>query len=233
MLVYCPGHVWNEVLMEDGKWYAIDVTWDDPMTGSTSSHYLGYDYYLVGSQTKPGGNNSNTFSDEHPEEPIFTASDGTSIQNPPLSTSSYAPFAPSGTWRTNNTQGNDHPGGSVLKGSNLIFIVPGYTITGSFDFSSYGTVSYSGGNKTGSTLRFTPTGGSQLTYTVIMRGDVNKDAQFNNTDISYVTDISVGKKSYSSTAPETYAGDCNGDGVVDGFDLALLDRYQNGSYNFY
>jgi hypothetical protein len=66
-----------------------------------------------------------------------------------------------------------------------------------------------------------------------MHGDVNKDGNVNNTDLTYIADISVGKRNYSSTAPETYAGDINGDGVVDGFDLALLDRYQSGSYSFY
>lgn len=24
-------HMWNEVMMEDGRWYAVDVTWDDPV----------------------------------------------------------------------------------------------------------------------------------------------------------------------------------------------------------
>ena len=150
-----------------------------------------------------------------------------------MSTTSYAPFYPKYTYHTNGVPANDYPGGSVYKPNSLIYICPGKTVTGCFDFNSYGTCSYSGGNKTGSTLTFTPSGGSAKTYTVIMHGDVNKDAKFNNTDMNYVADISTGKKLYSSTAPETYAGDCNGDGIVDGFDLALLDRYQSGSYSFY
>lgn len=234
MLVSSPGHIWNVVLMEDNKWYAVDCTWDDPFTGSSTNNYLTYDYFLIGSQTVPDGSSVPFSQDsDHLEEYLFTDTNGNSLLNPPLNSTSYAPFYPKYTHHSNGPQGNDYPGGSVFQGSKLIFITPGKTVTGCFDFNSYGSYSYSGGNKTGSTLMFTPSGSSALTYTVIMRGDVNKDAKFNNTDISYVSDIAVGKKNYSSTAPETYAGDCNGDGVVDGFDLALLDRYQNGSYNFY
>ena len=38
------AHAWNLVKMEDGKWYAVDVTWDD---GNT----IDYNYFLVGSDT--------------------------------------------------------------------------------------------------------------------------------------------------------------------------------------
>lgn len=234
MLVCSPSHIWNVILMEDNKWYALDCTWDDPSTGNSNYYVLRYDYFLVGSQTVPSGS-STAFSQEdgHDEENLFTDTKGNSLLNPPLNESSYAPFYPKYTYRTNGVPANDYPGGSIQMINNLIYICPGKTVTGCFNFNSYGSYSYSGGNKTGSTLKFTPSGGSQLTYTVIMHGDVNKDAQFNNTDMTYVTDISTGKRTYSSTAPETYAGDVNGDGVVDGFDLALLDRYQGGSYNFY
>jgi hypothetical protein len=41
-------HAWNYVKMNDGKWYLVDVTWDDDSTISS-------DYLLVGSDTKVGG----------------------------------------------------------------------------------------------------------------------------------------------------------------------------------
>ena len=37
------GHAWNYVLLEDGKWYAVDTTWDDDP--------LRYNYFLLGSDT--------------------------------------------------------------------------------------------------------------------------------------------------------------------------------------
>ncbi len=239
MLVYSPGHVWNVVLMEDGKWYAIDATWDDPPISDNSGNLLPdysllqYSYFLVGSSTPTSG--STTFSEEsdHQEEYIFTSSSGQSILNPPLSDTAYSPLSPVETWRTDGTQGNDHPGGSILKDKMLVYLAPGCSIKNCFKLSySSGSASASG-DKTGSSLIYTTTAGVSTSYTVIMHGDVNRDALVNNTDLNIVMNVSVGKTVYSSTAPETYAGDCNGDGVVDAFDLAVLDRYQSGNYSFY
>ena len=46
------NHAWNYVLL-DGKWYAIDVTWDDPIIigGGTLSEESKYKYYLRGSDS--------------------------------------------------------------------------------------------------------------------------------------------------------------------------------------
>ena len=234
MLVYSEGHVWNVVLMEDNKWYAIDCTWDDPMTGNSNINWLCYDFFLVGSTTVSDGQ-SVPFSqqEDHTEISVYTDSKGNSLQNPPLNSVSYAPFYPKYTYHTNGVQSNDYPGGSILQSSRLIFICPGTSVKNCFDFNTYGSYSYNGGDKTGTSLIFTTNAGVSNTYTVIMRGDVSRDAKVNNTDLNSVMSISTGNTSYSATAPETYAGDCNGDGVVDGFDLALLDRYQSGHYSFY
>lgn len=235
MLVSSEGHIWNVVLMEDNKWYAVDCTWDDPMTGNSNYNMLQYSYFLVGSQTVPNGS-GDSFSQEssHIEESVYTDSKGNSLLNPPLNPTEYAPFYPKYTYRTNGTQGNDYPGGSILQGSKIVFIAPGKTVSSCFNFyPPTGTVKYTGSNATGSILTFTPTSGSASVYTVIMHGDLNRDAKVNNTDLNIVLNVSTGKTTYSSTAPETYAGDCNGDGVVDAFDLALLDRYQSGNYSFY
>ena len=58
------NHGWNYVLMEDGNWYAVDVTWDDQDTTTS------YDFFLVGSGTTagPGWKNgvaSTAFSTSH------------------------------------------------------------------------------------------------------------------------------------------------------------------------
>lgn len=39
------NHAWNHVLL-DGKWYFVDVTWDDPVK-NPDSNYISYDYYLL------------------------------------------------------------------------------------------------------------------------------------------------------------------------------------------
>ena len=41
------GHAWNYVKLE-GKWYAIDVTWDDPIGAQTEKYR--YEYFLMGSK---------------------------------------------------------------------------------------------------------------------------------------------------------------------------------------
>lgn len=42
------AHMWNYVMMEDGKWYAIDTTWDDL---DKSDNPLKYEYFLKGSES--------------------------------------------------------------------------------------------------------------------------------------------------------------------------------------
>ena len=51
------NHMWNYCLMEDDKWYAVDVTWDDP-------GYPSYDFFLVGSKTVVM-TNDRTFAHTH------------------------------------------------------------------------------------------------------------------------------------------------------------------------
>ena len=44
------AHAWNAVKVDDGKWYFVDVTWDDPMIKGTSNYpngdNLSYTYFL-------------------------------------------------------------------------------------------------------------------------------------------------------------------------------------------
>lgn len=50
LVVSSPTHMWNNVRMDDGLWYNLDLTWDD---GNDSK--IIYDYFLIGSQTVAGG----------------------------------------------------------------------------------------------------------------------------------------------------------------------------------
>ena len=40
------SHAWNQVKM-DGKWYNMDVTWDDPIMNNAPGNFLNYTYFLV------------------------------------------------------------------------------------------------------------------------------------------------------------------------------------------
>ncbi len=59
------GHMWNYVRMDDSKWYAVDVTWNDPTTGTSNavSGSENENYFLVGSDTEIG---EMTFIESHP-----------------------------------------------------------------------------------------------------------------------------------------------------------------------
>lgn len=59
-------HMWNNVRMDDGDWYNLDLTWDD------NGAEVGYDYFLIGSQTVVRGK---VFSQdpEHIEENPYAA----------------------------------------------------------------------------------------------------------------------------------------------------------------
>ncbi|ORX83746.1 hypothetical protein BCR32DRAFT_326254 [Anaeromyces robustus] len=53
VIVNSQRHEWNYVKMDDGKWYAMDVTYDDPKIGymefkSGDDRNKKYDYFLIG-----------------------------------------------------------------------------------------------------------------------------------------------------------------------------------------
>ncbi len=48
-------HMWNYVQLEDGKWYAVDATFDDPSTGTEKSEYLLVGDDKVGAKHVPTG----------------------------------------------------------------------------------------------------------------------------------------------------------------------------------
>lgn len=84
------GHMWNYVQMEDGNWYAVDVTWNDPFTGS-DTHVSGYEnekYLLVGADTVIG---SKAFLDSHPVENTVTVGGLGFVNGPVLSDDAYDP----------------------------------------------------------------------------------------------------------------------------------------------
>ena len=60
------SHMWNEVKMEDGKWYAVDVTWNDPFDKQNRpvSGYETTKWLLLGSDDIVSTNF--TFAESHP-----------------------------------------------------------------------------------------------------------------------------------------------------------------------
>jgi len=74
------NHAWNYVKL-DGKWYAVDVTWDDPIItgGGKLTNKARYEYFLKG---------SNTMNANHFPSGKFTQ-DGKTFKYPELSVEDY------------------------------------------------------------------------------------------------------------------------------------------------
>ncbi|MBO4769627.1 MAG: hypothetical protein J5563_02460 [Clostridia bacterium] len=74
------NHMWNCVRMDDGKWYAVDVTWDDQTK-------ISYSYFLVGSTTVVTG--SKTFSQNHTPNGDLSLTGYKTFDYPVLSETKY------------------------------------------------------------------------------------------------------------------------------------------------
>ena len=86
-------HMWNSVQMPDGKWYGVDVTWNDPTVKGVSGPKSGYereDFLMIGADTVVLGLK---FSESHP--PKNRAADGAVafLNGPTLNTAAYNPMS--------------------------------------------------------------------------------------------------------------------------------------------
>ncbi len=79
VLAVSDSHMWNNVKMDDGLWYNVDLTWND--SGDRDRH----DYFLVGSGTQIG---SAAFSSSHKEVDPITNKAG-SARYPKKNTVAY------------------------------------------------------------------------------------------------------------------------------------------------
>lgn len=203
------GHAWNYVKMEDGKWYAVDLTWDDK-----SSIY--YDYFLVGANSTNChfGNNTTTFSDKHTATGNHFIGGLYVLPYPELSQTAYALML-----------GDANADIAVRKADGIVLLGKNQSLSTAF-IAPYGSTVSVSGTTTGGTVTVTQ-GGTTTTYTVARRGDVVVDNAVNITDYAKVAKATVGAVEITDKA-QLAAADLNGDGAVDAFDASLLDLYING-----
>lgn len=69
------AHMWNEVMMNDEKWYGVDVTWNDPITGNDQDPKVSgletEKWLLLGKNTVVSTYNGQlTFAESHPNSII-------------------------------------------------------------------------------------------------------------------------------------------------------------------
>ena len=87
------AHMWNYVQMEDGKWYAVDVTWNDPTVSGASAPESSHEreqYLVVGANTDVG---NGTFLETHPVSNQVTEGGQKFTNGPKLEDNSYTPPA--------------------------------------------------------------------------------------------------------------------------------------------
>lgn len=92
------GHMWALVQMENGEWYGVDVTWNDPtvvgIDGKTSG-YESHDYLLVGANTIVGGY---AFKDSHIVTNTASQNGVSFLNQPQISLESYGAPVKEGEW---------------------------------------------------------------------------------------------------------------------------------------
>lgn len=91
------AHMWNYVQMENGKWYAVDVTWDD----LDDERIRKYDYFLKGSES---------FNKNHTPEEYYNI---TKLNYPEFSVEDYDPNDMHITDILNYKQGDVNRDGNV------------------------------------------------------------------------------------------------------------------------
>ena len=204
------GHAWNYVKMEDNKWYAVDLTWDDQSS-------IFYDFFLVGanSTNRYFDNDSTTFADAHTATGERFTNSRFVLTYPTLCETPYA-----------QTLGRANTDIAVRKADGIVLLGKNQSLSTAF-IAPYGSeISYSGTTTTGGSVTVTQ-GGTTTTYTVARRGDVVVDNAVNTTDYTKVAKATVGAVEITDKA-QLAAADLNGDGTVDAFDASLLDLYING-----
>ena len=84
--------MWNYAQAEDGKWYAVDVTWNDPLAGANGaiSGYENETYFLIGADTMTYvGYSEMKFIQSHPETNQIYPDGNMYINGPVLSKDAF------------------------------------------------------------------------------------------------------------------------------------------------
>lgn len=221
------AHEWNYVQMEDGKWYGVDATWDD----QDKQNLIFYDYFLVGAESminkafgenRKFGNGSDS-SGDHINTGAHFQNASFPLTYPVISDQSYTGVIP--LWNSSASFDNTRslmfiPKNAVARQQLLCT----YTAYSNYNPSTNSaTVS---GVTTGGTVKITSP--VSRTYTIVRRGDVDKNNAVNAADYEQVLNIVMCQQAEYSNAAQFAAADMNGDGVIDGFDAVYLDLYCNG-----
>ncbi len=211
------AHMWNYVRMEDGYWYAIDVTWDD----SDGKYGVEFDdrFFLKG---------SDEFFVQHNECSEFLLA---SLTYPEIASWNYGENA--GTTTSTSTTVTSYPSqsttitqtASAVTSASTVKTSTAVTSSTTSTTSTTKTTTTKTSSVTNSTVTTEGTSASAATTATttappeeILYGDVNLDGNVNIADLVYCVLHVLG----SEDAPNNC--DLNGDGVSDAYDVVLMRR---------
>lgn len=209
------AHMWNYVKMEDGLWYAIDLTWDD-YDGANGTEIV-YSYFLKG---------SDSFFRLHTENETYSLSQFT---YPELSVNDYDPNAPVTTTASSVTSTTSTVSYSTTAVTTTVTEEAVSTDTTTTKRSSKTTaataevtaLSTTAASTVSSVQTTETTAAEEKTTSATSaigyeRGDLNRDGAVGVADLVYCANHVLGRKTAE------YDCDLTGDGITDVFDVVAM-----------
>ena len=200
------GHMWNAVQMDDGKWYFLDITWDD----QTNKIY--YDFFLVGTDSVPTYFNRIKFSESHlaNSDNLLPVLDYSSLK--------YAPVTNATAFKATYNAFADT--------ENKFLVLSAFEAEDTNIF--YNGIYLDVMSKNTNTVFDAPSGlnGENEQWTLVLSGDCNGDSYVDVEDFSYCVNLAVSDSSISSAFDKAADADC--DGYIDVIDAAIIERAVNG-----
>lgn len=204
------GHMWNAIQMDDGKWYLMDLTWDD------QDSWLYYDFFLVGTQSTNTYFGGKQFSVEHVNDADIPM---------PLPRLDYASSAYNGSQNHNTLFGATYNCAPDFDDN--------YLYLSAFD-AGKSNVYYNGiyvpVNDFSNNETFTVPSGTNSAdeaWSLVLVGDLNSDDVCDSLDYSAAINLLCTDDYVINTTAER-ACDVNQDGVIDVLDVAVIARASSG-----
>lgn len=199
------GHMWNAIQMEDGKWYFVDLTWDD------QESRIYYDFFLIGSDTRDTYFGGYKFSESHVNDPVLALPNLQYAKTKYIEANHFTKF--SGTYNSSYNEENGFLSLSIFD----YLKTPVYYNGMNTEISPYQGCSFSVKDSSGATK----------TVTTIVVGDPDGDNLLTEYDYEIAKDTLLSGDNVSDDI-ESAACDVNCDGVVDALDLALINMGKSG-----
>ncbi len=209
------GHMWNAIQMEDGKWYLMDLTWDDQ--GSYGTYY---DFFLVGTQTTNTYFGGAKFEEEHVNDADLC------LPNLQYSSVKY-----------NENQNHFSLFSGTLdspyfnENNNFLYFSFLDMLNNGVDTKIYYNGMYTNADAShGTEFQIVDANENVIDCTAVIVGDPSGDGQLSREDYDIATVYALGndRQADASTAG---ACDVNGDGYVDALDLALIHLVESDNIN--